>query len=659
MRLHILSVAAYIVLSQNATQKPTSTEVPISQPTLAPISQPTLAPVRNPTSLPTDLRYTSKACLGPDEGADVKSPLFSKELCGHMEYIPGINPKLDVKVTWGSQLIGSETLSPTLKPKGICVTVHLCQLCMGFDMIEITEIYARVCPTAAIDCVGINMLKFKMDCLTMGDEDKDETGSISHGLTQFGLKLLSSVTLTRDMDAFVAPFSIANVMISNALASRGNTRRQILQTLGIPKLLSDSRALAVSYGGMVNGIKHQDQWVTSVGTSSLWVVKEYFSKISLSFIRNIRTFGEIRKIDLSDATFATGEINAYISELTREHISSAIENDLRKDSVTLFTNIMYFTAQWENPFDIIMTEIFVDSTGSKYEVEMMSTSSLEYSIVLTTSMQMIEVPLKQEFSNFGFFMVRPRLEDMKDTIAVEKELKATEFQLFLDKSVTQHHTLSLPSFTMFYCQDLTDELRLMGVKDVFDPILSNMTELFEERGYTFYEDAFNRQGWIQVNQHGFTIASFAGDGVGKEDNRSGKVMHADKPFIFLVFEKTTSTLMFAGRITNPNGWRMDKNARHRPLGRINWVGFIFGLIFFGTISYCILRCCYNYQFLRLTGSDIIPHRDCLENCMICSADLAETCWDSIVRICPCCGNEEPELLLPTYSGYSGDGYNQL
>lgn len=650
MRLLILCVAACFALSQNETEKPTSTEAPISQPTFAPIS--------NPTSFPTDLRFTSKVCLGPDEGAQVQSPLFSKEFCGHMEYIPGVKPQLDVKVTWGSQFIGSETLSATQKPKKICTTVHMCELCLGFDMIEITEIYARVCPNAVIDCVGVDMMKLKMGCVTMGDEDKDETGSISHGLTLFGLNLLNSVTLTRDMDAFVAPFSIANVLISTALASKGNTSRQILETLGIPKLLGDSSVLAESYGGMVNGIKHKDQWVTSVGTSSLWVVKEYFPNISLSFIENIRCFGEIRKIDLSDATFATGEINAYISEVTREHISSAIENDISNDSVTLFTNIMYFTAQWEHPFDVTMVENFVDSTGTNYEVEMMTTSFMEYSIVLTTSMQMIEVPLKQEFSNFGFFIVRPRLEDMKDTIAVEKELKATEFQLFLDKSSIQHLTLSLPSFTMFYCQDLTDELRLMGVKDVFDPVLSNMTALFEDRRNNFYEDAFNRQGWIQVNQHGFTIASFAGDGVGKEDNRSGKVMHADKPFIFLVFEKTTSTLMFAGRITNPNGWRMDEHARASE--KENWVGFIFGLFFLCTFAYCILRCCYNYQCLRLSGSDIIPHRDCLENCMICSADYAETCWDSVfVRCCPCLWNEEPELLIPTYGERSGDAYHQL
>jgi len=374
-------------------------------------------------------------------------------------------------------------------------------------------------------------------------------------------------------------------------------------------------------------------------------------------MNHIRMFGEIRKLDLSDTTFATGEINAYISELSREHISSAIAKDLSNNSVTLFTNIMYFTAQWESPFESKKVQRFLDSSGKKYEVEMMKASKMEYSILLTPNMEMIEVPLKQKFSNFGFFIVRPRLEGMKETIAVEKELKATEFQFFLDQSSLQRHTLTLPTFTMFYCQDLTDELRLMGVKDIFDPELANMTELFEEPVYQIYEDAFNRQGWIQVNQHGFTIASFAGDGVGKEDNRSGKVLHADKPFIFLVFEKTSSTLMFAGRITNPNGWKMDKHT-HWHLEHKNWFGIIFGIVFFGTTAYCALRCCYNYQYLRLSGSDIIPHRDCLENCMICSADLAENCWDTVGRYCCCCRDDEPELLLP-YRGNSVDDYTQL
>jgi len=572
-----------------------------------------------------------------------------------MQYIPGTHPQLDVRVTWGTNLIGMESLNETPMPERICTGVHTCQLCMGFDMIEITRMYSKVCPTSVIECTGINHLKVEMSCVTMGDEDEDETGSISHGLTQFGLNLLRTVTLTRDMDAFVAPFSIANVLISTALASSGHTRRQILKTLHIPKLRG-SEELAENYGGMINGIRHGDQDVTSVVTSSLWVAEEYFSQISRKYIDRIQAFGEIRKVDLSDSTFATGEINAYISELSRGHISTAIENDVSKKSITMFTNIMYFTAQWESPFEIMLVQNFLDNKGKKYKVKMMTTSNIEYSTVLTHNMQMIELPLKQEFSNFGFFIVRPRVDGMKDTIAVEKELKAIEFQSFLDQSSFQQNPISLPAFTMFYCQDFTDELRLMGVKDLFDPSLSNMTELFENPKFNVYEDSFNRQGWIKVNQHGFTIASFAGDGVGKEDNRSGKVKHADKPFIFLVFEKTTSTLMFAGRITNPNGWKLDNNAKKRYMGRKNWIGFVFSLLFFGTIAYCILRCCYNYQYLQLTGSDIIPHRDCLENCMICSADLAESCWDSVIRCCPCCGNDEPELLLPTYRGVD---YSQL
>jgi len=463
----------------------------------------------------------------------------------------------------------------------------MCDVCLGFDMIDITEMYAMMCPTTLIGCTGAEEMKLKMDCVTMGDEEEDEIGSISHGLTKFGLNLLNTVTLMRGEDAFAAPFSVANALLPTAVASSGVTREEILKTLQIPELEVNIGELSESYGGMVNGIQHLDEDVTSVAISSLWIAKQYYQRISHSFKEHFLRFGEVRTVNLSDPTFVTGEINAYISELSRGHISSAIQNNLQQNSLSIFTNIMYFTVQWQNPFEHMLVEKFRDGTGQEYEVQMMTSPDMQYSVSSTQQMELIEVPLKQGFSNFGFFLVRPRLEGMADTIEVEKELKATEFKFFSEGSKALLHAFALPAFTMFYCQDLTDELRVLGIKDIFDPVLSNMSAFFEDDKTNAYEDGFNHQGWIQVNQHGFTIASFAGDGVGKETARSGKVMHADKPFIFLVFEKSTSTLMFAGRITNPNGWRLDYHAKHKHINGTNWFGYFFGLFFFGILGYCV------------------------------------------------------------------------
>jgi len=235
--------------------------------------------------------------------------------------------------------------------------------------------------------------------------------------------------------------------------------------------------------------------------------------ISRSYKEKFQRFGEIRQIDLSDPTFANAEIDAYISQLSRDHISSAIHNNLTTNSISLFTNVMYFSVEWEKPFETITDEKFTDTAGKEYKVQMMS-SELEYSVHINPNMELIEVPLKQEFSNFGFFLVRPRLNSLTDTIEVEKELKTIDFQFFLDNSESLRSSLALPAFTMFYSEDLTDDLRSLGVKDIFDDKLANMTGFFEDHETNAYEDAFNHQGWIHINQHGFTVAAFAGDGIG-------------------------------------------------------------------------------------------------------------------------------------------------
>jgi len=88
MRLHIVSLLVYLTLSQNATtEKPTQTNIPTAKPT------------KKPTYSPTMPRYTSKVCVGPEEGSDMQSPVFTKEFCGHMEYFSGTKPRVDISVT--------------------------------------------------------------------------------------------------------------------------------------------------------------------------------------------------------------------------------------------------------------------------------------------------------------------------------------------------------------------------------------------------------------------------------------------------------------------------------------------------------------------------------------------------------------------------------
>merc|ERR1712087_605532 len=100
--------------------------------------------------------------------------------------------------------------------------------------------------------------------------------------------------------------------------------------------------------------------------------------------------------------------------------------------------------------------------------------------------------------------------------------------------------------------------------------------------------------------------------------------------------------MFAGRITNPNGWRMDKshghNGRHSP-GTV-----LFPLFIIGLIAYCAIRTCYNVQYEELQGLEAVPHIECIATCLAKLLDCLEGCFSWCHD---CLGGEE----APT--GYLG------
>merc|ERR1719350_1820294 len=143
--------------------------------------------------------------------------------------------------------------------------------------------------------------------------------SISHGLTTFGLKLLKSDTLTKDMDTFAAPFALANALLTTALGAGGETRDQITTALGLQDICTCDEQIAQvaeSYGGMTNSIKHKKQ-VQSTVDSDIWVAHKYFGELSKTFIDRFHSYGEHKELDIAeDSEMARGEVNAFVAEHT-------------------------------------------------------------------------------------------------------------------------------------------------------------------------------------------------------------------------------------------------------------------------------------------------------------------------------------------------------
>jgi len=289
--------------------------------------------------------------------------------------------------------------------------------------------------------------------------------------------------------------------------------------------------------------------------------------------------------------------------------------------VMLFTNTMWLSASWVYPFTSNTTQVFVDDAGEHVPVTLMSTDVAKFSRFEDDDVEVIELPLDgQSFSDMSVVLIRPSLSAFHDdgptsTIAFERKLNRHMLTTWLDavKEADVGLSVRLPPLEMFNVEDMTDSLRDIGIVDMFDPQKADLRNLTVAR-YSVYETSLSRMDHLQLDAHGIRIASLITDGNGEADaTDQGPVRHADRPFLFLVMDRELDLILFAGRVTNPKGWTMNKPVQ--PETQSSHAGtlvFCISLVALG--SYCAMRAAYNVKVEGAKGCDAVPHVKQLRGC---------------------------------------------
>ena len=106
--------------------------------------------------------------------------------------------------------------------------------------------------------------------------------------------------------------------------------------------------------------------------------------------------------------------------------------------------------------------------------------------------------------------------------------------------------VSMPKFTFGYDVTLNDPLIAMGMPDAFNDRLADLSRISDA---DLYVDFVNQNTYVDVNEEGTEAAAVTSVGIA---TRSGPPsITIDKPFIFAIRERTTNTLLFIGKVTDP------------------------------------------------------------------------------------------------------------
>jgi len=239
-------------------------------------------------------------------------------------------------------------------------------------------------------------------------------------------------------------------------------------------------------------------------------------------------------------------INNWVSDQTEGKIKDLIKQGIIS-SITrmVLTNAIYFNAAWQFPFDEDNTNEarFHLLNGSDITVQMMHhTEGFGYAD--GDSFQAVE--LKYDGGELSMLILLP--EEDKFT-GFEAALNSQKLDAIIGNLEMRNIILSMPKFDYESEFSLKDTLEALGMKDVFsmNADFSGMTGNFD----LFIKDVVHK-AFVSVDEAGTEAAAASAVIMDLKAGPGSPVeVTIDRPFIYLIRDIETGTILFAGRVMNP------------------------------------------------------------------------------------------------------------
>ena len=357
-----------------------------------------------------------------------------------------------------------------------------------------------------------------------------------------------------DGNIFFSPYSLSEVLAMTYGGARGNTEKEMAAALEfqLPQdklhLAFDALDLALASRGQ--GAKGKDQQ-----PFRLHVVNAIWGQTGFDFLPSYlellaENYGSgLRILDFQkNPESSRVAINNWVAQQTEQKIKDLIPEGSITDMTRLvLTNAIYFNAAWLNQFDKNSTKPgdFTLKNGSKVSVPMMhEQESFNYSS--GDGYQVVELPY--DGNELSMVILLP---DQGKFDSFEASLTGQSVTGIIQGMKSRTVQLSMPKFTTEQSFGLKSALTSLGMKDAFAPGLADFSGMDGKKDL-YIQDVVHK-AFIAVDEAGTEAAAASGVIVGTTAVPSDIVkLDINRPFIYLIHDIQTGTILFLGRVMNPS-----------------------------------------------------------------------------------------------------------
>jgi serpin B len=383
-----------------------------------------------------------------------------------------------------------------------------------------------------------------------------ETKSILKNNTDFAFDLYKNLDeKDKEKNVFLSPYSISTAMAMTYSGAGGKTALELAKGMHFN---SDVKKSDEEFKWLIDAINSLNNSDVKISVANRLFGDKRF-KFNLSYLDGVKNNynAPLEKLDfVKDLEGSRKKINTWVEDKTNNKIKELIKKNVMDDSTKLvLVNAIYFYGDWAKQFDSSHTQKkdFYLNNESKIQHKMMWQKNY-FQYMENNDFQAIRMPYK---GNTLYMEVY--LPIKKDGISdFEKLLTSENYEKWNNDFKSEEVYLTFPKYKMtcdFSLGEIFEEK--MGMKTAFSDA-ADFYGMVEKKESGLKISKVIHKAFIDVSEKGTEAAAATAVMMIKTTSSAHrepdpfKIFTADHPFIFMIKDKATGSILFMGKVMNPS-----------------------------------------------------------------------------------------------------------
>ena len=361
----------------------------------------------------------------------------------------------------------------------------------------------------------------------------------------FSFNLFREVaTSDRKVNAFISPLSVTMALGMLYNGTSPDARAEMVTALQMNGFSDEE--INEYYQTMSQALLSIDPLTAISIANSIWCEKSY--PVKQAFINvNKKYYGaEVQNLDFTlPSTLKT--INNWCAQKTNNKIPTVLDK-IPSEVVMYLINAVCFKSKWESQFEKKNTQnekFTLENNTKKYVAMMDQTETFSYGA--DEMLQCLEMP----YGNQAFSMVVILPAAGKTIDDIVNELDNNQWSTILSTLQKCEVHVKFPRFKQECEFSLEDVVAHLGMQLIFQKG-GNLNRISDDP--TLFVSEIKHKTFVEVNEEGTEAAAVTSVVISGMADAGPSIpipFFANRPFLYLIKEKSTGAILFIGRMDDP------------------------------------------------------------------------------------------------------------